>query len=179
MVYVCRGSSKHICGSVFDLSARANQDRTLDREKTMKRIIAVIVSLVVVLGGAFGWFYMYGPCGVQRVTEAVEQMQVKADEFDDALTVASSTARISLSGPVAQLQTIRRETDNIAVPACLQTAKNLTVSGMQSYIDSLISFMGEVDDFTVNAQMTQGNNYLSQAVAELEDVSVCAPFCNP
>jgi hypothetical protein len=145
----------------------------------MKRIIAVIVSLVIVLGGAFGWFYMYGPCGVTPVKEATDQIHDRMTEFQDAMDVAASTARMSLSGPVAELQSIRRATDDIEVPACLSEAKDFTVRGMQNYIQSFTAFMAEEPDATVGNYMDAGLVDISQASQEFTAVSQCVPFCNP
>lgn len=61
--------------------------------------------------------------------------------WDDAAQVAGSTARVSLSGPVAQLQAIRRETQALVVPPCLERGKAEMIKGMEAKIDGVLGFM--------------------------------------
>jgi len=60
----------------------------------------------------------------------------------DAFKIASVTARISLAQPVANLQSIRRETVALMVPSCLVSAKGSLVSGMDMSIEGFMAFMG-------------------------------------
>lgn len=64
-------------------------------------------------------------------------------EWDDALSLASSTARINLSAPVSELQSIRRDVDNITFPPCAQWRQQVILDYMNASIDSFVDFMQE------------------------------------
>ena len=61
--------------------------------------------------------------------------------WQDAERLAQSTSRIALAQPVASLQQIKRETEGIVVPPCLDAAKGHLVSAMNWTIEGFIQFM--------------------------------------
>lgn len=56
--------------------------------------------------------------------------------------VANVTSRIALSGPVTNLQNIKREADALVVAKCLSTAKTDMSQGMDKSIRGYLDFMG-------------------------------------
>lgn len=72
----------------------------------------------------------------ERINDIVKQ-------WDDAVTLAGSTARINLDGPVSTLQNIKRETEQLIVPLCLERGKSLLLSSMDLRINGFIEFMLE------------------------------------
>lgn len=72
---------------------------------------------------------------------AVESLKGLLLRWNDAIAVAEGSARISLPGPVATLQGIKRETDAAEVPPCLGPAKANLVGAMQLTINGFIEFM--------------------------------------
>lgn len=77
----------------------------------------------------------------RAVDKAVSAIAGQRGKWNDASTLASSTARIALSGPVASLQALRRETHAMIVPPCLDHAKAALVSGMDKEIEGFVIFM--------------------------------------
>lgn len=61
--------------------------------------------------------------------------------WDDALKVASSSSRVSLSGPVTLLQSTRREAEQLTLPPCMDEAKTSLVASMNSTIQGFVVFM--------------------------------------
>lgn len=59
----------------------------------------------------------------------------------DAERLALSTGRIALSGPVATMQAVQREAENVKVPACLDDAKKSLVELAAKSVTALIQFM--------------------------------------
>ena len=143
----------------------------------MRKVIILIVVLLVIAVGGFGWYYFNGPCGVNKVKHASEELQAKITEFSDGVSVAESTARISLSGPVGDLQKIQRDTSDVQVPSCMEDAKKLLTGGMRTSIDGFIAFMGQESDTTVTGYFTDAQQQISVARDEIEKVGTCAPFC--
>ena len=63
--------------------------------------------------------------------------------WSDGIQLAHSTARIALSNQVANLQSIKRDLDNVAVSECMQDAKTLLASHMELSIQGFLGFMQE------------------------------------
>ncbi len=147
----------------------------------MRKFIIVLIALAVVLllvvPGVFAWYYFEGPCGVNPVKEAANQLQAKAEEFSDAFNIAVSTSRISLAGPISDMQAIKRDADDIQVPACMEKARALTVEGMDHSISGMIAFMGQENDATVEGFLTLAQVRTQDATAEVGRITKCAPFC--
>lgn len=61
--------------------------------------------------------------------------------WNDALKLASTTSRISLSGPVASLQSIKRDAEQLTVPPCLDQGRVDLVRSMSSTEKGFLVFM--------------------------------------
>jgi hypothetical protein len=72
------------------------------------------------------------------------------EEWDDATAIASSTARMSLSGPLGELQGINRDTKQVEVPECAADAHEALLLYQESVIDSFLAFMSQQDDSEVS-----------------------------
>jgi hypothetical protein len=140
-------------------------------------LIIIIISLLVIAGSGFGWYYLYGPCGTQPVKQAVLELFDNTEKFNDAYKVAASTSRIALANPISDMQVIQRNTRLIEVPACLENTKNWLVAGMQNYTDGFIAFMGDADDTEVDLYFATGNLYFSATTNEMNYISACSPLC--
>lgn len=87
----------------------------------------------------------------QRLAAEKEQQDVLATShreldgllvrWEDGLKLASTTSRISLSGPVTALQAIRRDTEQLVVAPCLDFAKKQLIESMSATIDGFLDFM--------------------------------------
>lgn len=55
--------------------------------------------------------------------------------------VASATPRIALSGQIARMQAILRETERLPIIGCLTPAKQSAVAGIRELINAYLSFM--------------------------------------
>lgn len=76
------------------------------------------------------------------------------EEWEDALAVAGSTSRISLAGPMAELQQIRREAGDIEdVPECATAAHDLLLQAMDDAIDAMLAFAAQEEDTRVTDLM--------------------------
>lgn len=133
------------------------------------------VLLAVVLGGAF--YYYRGPCGVSRVEAASRQLGDQLQEFSDAYTIASSTARIGLAGPVSDMQAVQRATEEIEVPACLEAAQVELVQSMDEAVLGFLAFMSQESDTAVARHMSASSDHIDAFNIQLLTVQGCRPFC--
>ena len=152
-----------------------------ERQKQRRELINLLVGLVaalciVLVAGGVGWHYFYGPCGVNRVKESGLALADQFDAYHDAYDIAASTSRIALAGPVLQLQQVKRDTELIAVPACMEGAKNELVLTIDTSIEAFLAFMSQ-DDVGVDFYMDQSTSHLAEFRTQLEAVEACKPFC--
>lgn len=143
----------------------------------MKKAIVVIAVVLVLALGGFAWYYLSGPCGILAVNQATDQMISLDEKFTDAVKVAESTSRISLSGPISELQSIAREINNLEVPACLEPAKKYYYKSADSEIMALLAFAAQEKDSVVSSHMRLSVSFYSDAQDEIEKIKACAPFC--
>lgn len=143
----------------------------------MKKFIPIIIVLVVVVAGGFGWYYLYGPCGTVPVHRANDQLTVVIDKFAEAFDVAVSTPRISLSPQIIRLQEIQDELKAVEVPSCMAPAKSRMEKSFSTNINALVMFMGQANDSEVNNEMSTGRSQMLTANDELNAIVECAPFC--
>jgi hypothetical protein len=81
-------------------------------------------------------------CASGNVETIAEKVHSHMREFDDASILAANMPREQLSGPVANLQKIRREAEDEQIPPCLAALKNYQINHMNAVINTLIAFMG-------------------------------------
>lgn len=75
------------------------------------------------------------------MNEAISALKALEVKWNDAYSVADATPRIALSGPLASMQAIRRETQSMDVPECLVPAKEKFTEGMNLEIEGVSAFM--------------------------------------
>jgi hypothetical protein len=76
-------------------------------------------------------------------------------EFDDYSALASNTPQSQLVVLIPEMQRILRETEDLPVPACLQSLKNLEMAHMNLVIQTLMAFMNNTDVQLINAGIAQ------------------------
>lgn len=83
------------------------------------------------------------PTCAELTKPVLDDMDHLLGEWDDARDVASNTARIALSEPVARLQSIRRQVDQLDFPACSRWRQVMLTTYMDHVIDGFLHFMEE------------------------------------
>ena len=90
------------------------------------------------------------PCSQENIVVEIRAVHRLMREFDDASALSANTARDQLKSTIADLQRIRRDAEDQSVPGCLKSLKELQLTHMNTFIQTLISFMGGADQATVN-----------------------------
>jgi len=151
--------------------------------KKRSPIALIILIAVVVIGVGAGLIYANwynnGPCGVKSIRTSLDLLTEQLETFDDALQIANSTGRISLSGPIADLQEISRDTDKLEVTECLIPARSWLVYSMDKYTTAFLKFASNEDDGVVSAWFSGGTSALSSYTDEIIRIQECAPNCEP
>jgi hypothetical protein len=162
---------------------KPDQQQTVEpTQKKRKSPIALIALIaILVIGGVAGALYINwynnGPCGVKAVEQSLELLQDQLETFDDAMQIASSTGRIALSGPIADLQELSRETEDLEVAECLIPARSWLVVGIDKYTTAFLKFAANESEDVVSAWFTGGTNALDSYKEEIDRIQICAPNC--
>ena len=138
---------------------------------------ALIVLLLVTGAGAYTWFNLQRSCEVQAVEEASALLVVQTKRYDDVYQVATNAFQTSIDPPVLTLQQIFMDTQEVVVPACLQTAKKELINYMGTVIRALRAYAAQETEATIRDLVTQSNRHYGNFFTELDAVKECAPLC--
>jgi len=139
----------------------------------------LIVLLTVAAGGMYAWYYWYNPCEVDAVEEASAFLVGQMNTYDAAYQFATTSSRTALTRPVNVLRQIFMDTKEVAVPACMQTAKNELLNYMGTVISAFQAFMVGETNTTIRGLVDQATTHLNNFTTELDAINKCAPFCAP
>ncbi|MBN1302933.1 MAG: SH3 domain-containing protein [Anaerolineales bacterium] len=90
------------------------------------------------------------PCAPENIQTEVEIVHKLMREFDDASILAANSPAGQLSDTIANLQRIRRDAEDLKVPACLNQLKTHQLAHMNTVINTMVSFMGGTTQETLN-----------------------------
>ena len=91
-----------------------------------------------------------------------------SDRWFDAVEIADSTSRIALSGPVGELQAIRREIGVVEGPDCAAKAGLALYNHTDHVIDGFLLFMQEEPDSTIEAAFDEAGVWIEKYYKELD-----------
>lgn len=103
----------------------------------------------------------------ERAADSFRAVQTK---WAEAHRVAGVTSRVALAGPVAALQSIRREAAALVLPTCLQGAQKKLLDGMQWQLDGYIAFMSDanIGKTIAEGSFKMGDELLATSRADAE-----------
>ena len=140
---------------------------------------ALIVFLIVATAGTYTWYGVFRPCEVNAVRDASDFLTRQLKTYDHVYQVAVAASRTSPEHPVNLLKQIFMDTQQIIVPACMQTAKNELINYMGTVISAFEAFRAGEADATVLDLIKQSDAQYMNFHAQLKEVNECAPFCFP
>lgn len=148
-----------------------------------RRILWIASGLVILLmaaaAGMYTWFFVYNPCEVEAVKGASAFLSGQLNTYDQVYQVATTASRTSPDHPVNTLKQIFMDTQQVAVPACMGTAKDELLNYMGTVISAFQAYRSSEADAAVVDLIRQSNVQYENFHAELEAVNKCAPYCLP
>jgi len=106
-------------------------------------------------------------CAAENLPAEAARANKLMREFDDYSALASNTPQSQLVVLIPEMQRILRETEDLSLPPCLQTLKNLEMAHMNLVIKTLMAFMNNTDIQVINAGIAQARELHSQYDIEL------------
>jgi len=107
-------------------------------------------------------------CDVESYTSAVDPI---VSRWQDAVTVADQTPRMSLSAQINELQSIKRDADAVEVSECLAVAHDSLLSHMEFSIEGYLAFLGEQEDTMIQVLFDNAEHQLKTYQDELAKVN--------
>ncbi len=117
----------------------------------------------------------YDPCTSTNLPTSVKGINDLMREFDDASQLASNLPAEQLPEVISNMQRIRRATEDIQAPACLEALKSHELNHMNIMIDTLLSFVGGADQETLKnglAHAREEHNLYSVEIVRLLGVTL-------
>lgn len=136
-----------------------------------KSIITLILTALLLVGCQNTY------CPPDEAQASLDELQLLAERWDDTMAVARSTSRMSLSGPISDLQEIKRDTGSLSVPECLDPAKKALSKSMDYAIEGFIAFMSQEADSIIELNFDLYGRNIKQYSKEISDIYNCLPKC--
>ena len=160
------------------LSLRKQPDAGRSR-RFLLPAIGLLALVFIAVGGAYTWYLWSHPCDVDAVREASARLITKRNTYDHAYQFATTVSRTSLEHPVNSLKLIFMDTQDMNVPACMQTAKDELIAYMGTVIRAFGAYGAGEANSMIQDLIDQAEIHYDNFTAELEAVDKCAPFCIP
>lgn len=141
--------------------------------------VSALITLLVLAGGTYAGYTLQRSCDVNAVQEASDLLTIQTKHYDDVYQVATNAFQTTLEAPVITLQQILMDTQEIPVPACMQTAKGELLTYMKIVIRALRAYAAQETNATILDLIAQSNQHYGNFFTELETVKKCAPLCLP
>ena len=111
----------------------------------------------------------------EQAKEYLEELERLEEQWFDAVEVADSTSRISLSGPVGELQTIKREIEELEGPECASGAGNALFRHAEYVIEGFLLFMQDEPESLIESEFNKATTSLEAYYNALEFIIVEEP----
>jgi hypothetical protein len=163
-------------GRPMDLQQQSKPKDIL--RKSLRYLVPVLIFVAAAVG-AYTWFSLIRPCEATVVERASVLLIDQRDRYDHTYQFATSASPDAVIRPVAELQQILMDTQDVAVPACMQTAKTELVHYMGTVIHAFVAYGAREPETAVRKLIIESEMYYDNFNTELEAVKECAPFCIP
>ncbi|HET9906378.1 MAG TPA: hypothetical protein VFQ23_07045 [Anaerolineales bacterium] len=129
--------------------------------------------------GMYAWYFWVNPCDPDRVERAATTLISQLNWYDSAYQFATSSSKTALTRPVQVLQEIAMDTNDLRVPACMQTTKAELVNYMRTVVRAFQAYMRSETDATVRGILDESSIHFNNFTTRLEAIRECAPYCAP
>jgi len=155
---------------------------TQEPMKKSRRFLRPVSALIVLLllAAASVLYTRYSlrrSCDVNAVKETSTILVTQQRVYDGVYQVAITASRDAPDHPINTLKQILMDTQEVVVPACMQTAKQELVDYMGTVILAFDAYRSGEADATVRNLVQQSDGQYANFRAELKAINECAPYC--
>lgn len=108
--------------------------------------------------------------------DSLDELGEIESRWSDALEVAASSSRLALSGPLADLQEIRRDTERLDLPDCLRLPRNSLVESMDGVIEAFILFLQDEPQSEIDRAFDQATSARRRYNTQIERILITQPL---
>jgi hypothetical protein len=137
----------------------------------------LVVLFIFAAAGGSALYSLRISCEVDAVQEASIFLTTQLNMYDRVYQVATTASRTAPDHPVNTLKQIVMDTQEIAVPGCMQTAKNELINYMGTVILAFQAYRAEEADAAVLELIRRSEAQYANFKGELKAVNECAPLC--
>jgi hypothetical protein len=142
------------------------------------QFLALALLVLLIAGGMGGYtHYLRNSCDLKAVEEASTVLIRQRNRYDHSYQFAVTATRDAIVRPVVELQQILMDTQQVTVPACMQTAKQELIDYMGTVLRAFASYGAGESDAMVRDLVNESQVHYDNFTTELEDVRECAPLC--
>ena len=98
------------------------------------------------------------PCSSQNLPDTVQPVNDLMREFEGASQLTSKLSAQQLPEVISNLQRIRRDAEDVQIPACLGTLKTHQLNHMNQMIQTLLAFVGGADQEELTRGLEEARN---------------------
>lgn len=145
----------------------------------MRTNLAQWLLVILLVAGAFvgGFFWRESmtsspttePCSADA--RSFQLLDSFLRRFDDSVSLAVNVTRDQVVNQVEEMQLIRRQVEELPVPACLTPLKTRMVDYMNQMVDLLVSFVGGVSPDLVFQGLAQTDGLRGMMEAAMADLT--------
>jgi len=151
---------------------------TVQKSRRFPFLVSVfIVLFIVITAGAYTWYSLSSSCEVDAVEEVSTILISQVKMYDNVYQSATAATQTSVVVPLAVLQQILMDTQQVAVPACMQTAKTELINYMKTVIRAFMAYSAQEANTVVRGLIEQSETHYANFSTELKEVKKCAPYC--
>lgn len=134
-------------------------------------------AIVLITLSGFLW-----ACGVPGLASCADQsgdflaqIEPLARKWDDANNLAGQTPRMQLAAQIGNLQSIRREAQDMKPPECAKPVQDALVGSMDATIQGYLDFLAQKSDQSVAASFKRASEQMTAFGAAIAVVRGLAP----
>lgn len=140
-----------------------------------RHYILIGIAVLALVGAMYGLVNYGTACPRKATMQFLDDYHSLLGQFSDAFSRAGNTGRIALSPVIGELQSIRREVDDLD-DVCQEAIelKSATVYAMDASIDGFMLFMAQASDDEVTAKFAEGTRWTNTAQRKMRVLAEAA-----
>lgn len=143
----------------------------------MKKIMIVVVLLIALAAGGYGYFTEWAPCAINKVARAEGEMTPVLRRWDNVNKISSSLPRVGLAANVGLMGAILEKVKGLQMPACMESYRTNIVTSMENTVNGYLAFIAEKPDDDVKQLFSTADQSFEMAMQAISAVHACMPFC--
>lgn len=177
MAYDLRGSVVSFADQQVESNAVLAQKRPGVQSPSLKQPVPVFTFSMLILTLGMAWYYLQGPCGVNRVQSSTALLNAQHALFEKALSRESTVSPINLEILIMNLEKIQQDTARVEVPLCMVDAKTELEFSITKTLQAARATPADKKGIEVSSLTQDSIRHAYIYEEEVSEIHECKPFC--